>query len=172
MFDSKARSNIRSRKRSTQVNPTKNLLNKRNMKDNEFLSAKFTDLEEKLSERDMLKTITDTEKLSDNCRIAGTTWKKLKESAMRPDFYMQYWYFGLSKDGKALLRRLVRAQRDQGDMEELVVEVSPAKKTIRPKTGKSSVCSGSIYENYLEEMKVKRLKHKHDRRLKATLDSD
>ena len=88
MFDSKARSFTRSRKCSTQVDPTKRLINKRNMNDHEFLSAKFTDLEEKLSERDMLKTITDTEKLSDNCRIAGTTWKKLKESAMRPDYYM------------------------------------------------------------------------------------
>ena len=137
MFDSKARSAIRSRKRSTQVRPTRNLLiNKHNMKDDEFMSAKFTDLEEKLSERDMLKTITDTERLSDNCRIAGTTWGKLKESAMRPDYYMQYWYFGLSKDGKALLRRLVRAQSNQGDMEELVVEVSPERKAIRPKTGK------------------------------------
>ena len=68
---------------------------------------------------DYLLIKADGKQLSDKTRIAGTTWGKLKESAMKPDYQQQNWFFKLEADGIELLERLIEAQRVQGDMVEI-----------------------------------------------------
>ena len=54
----------------------------------------------------------EQEMLSDETRIAGTTWGDLKQSAMRADYRSQDWYGGLSKSEIGLLESLRAAQQD------------------------------------------------------------
>ena len=55
-------------------------------------------------------------------RIAGTTWAKLKPSAMAENYQQKNWYFPLTAEEKQLLEALRTAQFNQGDMNELKVQ--------------------------------------------------
>jgi len=108
MFDSKSRSLRRSNQRSAHASKTL-LISDSNIKDEQFMTTKIAELTEQLSEKSLRKSINQAEKLNDKCKIAGTTWNKLKGSAMQRDHKNQTWYFGLSKMGKELLAKLIEA---------------------------------------------------------------
>ena len=57
--------------------------------------------------------------ISDHTNLGGTPWKVLKGFAMRPDYQEQAWYGSLTGHEKAVLERLIAAQRALGDMREL-----------------------------------------------------
>ena len=56
------------------------------------------------------KHTSDSPKLSDQTRIAKTTWAKLKEFAMHKNIHEQSWYFEMTGEEKELLAALISAQ--------------------------------------------------------------
>ena len=47
--------------------------------------------------------------LSDQTKIAGRTWGKLKESAMKPNYQYQPWFYDLLEEEKVMLESLIVA---------------------------------------------------------------
>ena len=63
--------------------------------------------------------ITIDEQLSDETRIGGRAWKKLKHEAMEDDYQSMSWYSDLLAGEQLLLEALRSAQDAQGDREHL-----------------------------------------------------
>ena len=61
--------------------------------------------------------------LSDATEVAGTTWKNLKTPAMKSDYKTQSWYHPLTEQERELIEALREAQRGQGNMNELQLQV-------------------------------------------------
>ena len=55
--------------------------------------------------------------------IGGIPWSELKEQAMQDDYMTQSWYLEASQDEKETLKRLVDAQRQQGNMLQLYTQM-------------------------------------------------
>ena len=57
--------------------------------------------------------------MSDDTRIANTTWAKLKQVAMGGNNEQQSWFIPLKNEEKELLNALISAQKAQSNMNQL-----------------------------------------------------
>ena len=58
-------------------------------------------------------------KLSDETKVAGMKWAKLKFSVSTDIYHEQIWFKNLPKTEKKLLEKLIKAQKIQGNMDPL-----------------------------------------------------
>ena len=66
--------------------------------------------------------------ISDSTKVQGTPWAQFKYVAMQEDFSLDDQDYDFTQEEKEILKRLIKAQDAQGNLDELVEEAPQSKK--------------------------------------------